>query len=201
MFNTFLPQILIIIGVIFTATGGFISFYRDNQYQIINTKLLEENSVLSNTINSNITGGNSYGDIMPLTIEDKYILYFENKGEYPLYDVNIIYWNPDSMLPKKDRTDSRATLEDLANRIHVQVGNIPVRGGINITQALSINEGETVKYNISISAKNGHFNEILRITKKDGKIFNSRKISTTTNGKEKPTTLLEELNPLVSLDN
>jgi hypothetical protein len=187
--NTYLPQILIFIGVLLTFLGGLISFNRDEDTQkenktlvMENKRLLESNLSLSELIKNNLTGGNSYGIVYPLTIlendKDVHTLYFENKGNFPMYDVFLKYWNPD-VIKEKSRPDGRASAEILEYYKTENLGNIASNGGQSFGTVFDVNEGEIVKFNISIDARNESFSQILRITKRNGKLFIAKRINTT----------------------
>ncbi|MCD6019626.1 MAG: hypothetical protein K0S53_2747 [Bacteroidetes bacterium] len=171
-----------------TFLGGLISFTRDAETQkenktlvIENKRLLESNLSLSELIKNNLTGGDSYGVVSPLAILDNnkevYFLYFENKGDFPLYDVIIKYWNPDVIKGKAD-PDGKASTEVLKYYKTVNCGNIPPKGGQALGSTFDLSDGEFVKFNISINAKNGSFSQLLRVTKKDGKLSIAKRINT-----------------------
>jgi hypothetical protein len=186
--NTYLPQILIFIGLLLTFLGGLISFTRDEATQkenktlvIDNKRLLESNLNLSELIKNNLTGGDSYGVVSPMTIlendKDIHFLYFENKGDFPMYDVTIKYWNPDEIKGKAS-LDGRASTEILKYYKTVNCGNIAPKGGQSFGTVFHVKEGEIIKLNISINSKNGSFSQLLRITKRNGKLSVAKRINT-----------------------
>ena len=188
MLNTYLPQILIFIGLLLTFVGGLISFNRDEKTQIENSalvvenkRLIESNLTISELIKNNITGGDSYGVITPLILlqnnQDVYSLYFENKGNFPIHDVNIRYWNPDDFVGKHN-SDRRLTSDLLQYYKIATLGNIPANGGQSFGVIFSLKEGTILKLNINISTKNGSFSQLLRILKENGKIYVAIKVNT-----------------------
>jgi hypothetical protein len=188
MLNAYLPQILIFSGLVLSFLGGLVAFKRQEiskktQVGLVqeNKELAKRNLDLSQLINKNLIGGDSYGSVHPLVIMDNndqmYILYFENMGEFPLYDVNVEMWNPDDF-KDSERSDWRATLDDFKNRRHFEIGNIPPHGGKSLGQPFKLANGDRVKLNLSIVAKNGLFSELLRIVKIDGAISVAQKVNT-----------------------
>jgi hypothetical protein len=202
MLNTYLPQILILIGLLLTFLGGFISFKRgedtqkENQTLIVeNKKLVESNLSLSRLINDNLTGGDSYGVVTPLIISEKtgdmYFLYFENKGKFPLYDVKITYFDPDEV-KKHANPNGNASLEILKYYNAIDCGNISQGGGRTLGPSFHINEGSNLKLNMIINAKNGSFSQLLRIIKKKGKLYVAKKLNTIG---QNPKVIFEESHP------
>jgi hypothetical protein len=182
--NTYLPQILILLGLVFTFLGGLLSTRRTDKLNATNNQIAAENIKLSQSIKDNITGGNSYGDIYPLSLLDGnrtvYVLYFQNRGEFPMSNVVVKYWDPDKT--SNNRTDFRVTLQDLDNYTTISLGNVPPKCGASLGSIFTIENGSTKKINISIDAMNGSFSEQLRILNNDGKIAVARKITTITDG-------------------
>ena len=202
MLNTYLPQILIFTGLLLTFLGGLISFNRDEKTQKENTalvvenkRLIESNLTISELIKNNVTGGDSFGVIIPLTMlhnnKDVYSLYFENKGNFPMHDVNITYWNPDDFKGKVN-SEGRLTSDLLQYYKKANLGNIPTKGGQSFGIIFDINAGEIFKLNISIDTKNGSFSQLLRILKKSGKLCIAKKVNTIG---ENSKVIFEEVDP------
>lgn len=128
-----------------------------------------------------MTGGDAYGVVSPMTIlendRDVHFLYFENKGDFPMYDVTIKYWNPDEIKGNAS-PDGRASTEILKYYKTESCGNIPPKGGHSFGTIFHVQEGEIIKLNISINAKNGSFSQLLRITRKNGKLCVAKRINT-----------------------
>jgi hypothetical protein len=115
-----------------------------------------------------ITGGNSFGYVFVLRIlddleQDVCFLAFEKKGDNPLYDVQITYWNPDDFL--KHREDERAILEDINKYKTFKLGDIFGTGSQMFGIGFKISESQTLKFNLNIHTKNRDFSELLRIHK------------------------------------
>lgn len=188
MVNTYLPQILIFVGLLLTFLGGLVSFTRDEKTQqdnkglvAKNNQLIESNLGLSELIKNNLTGGDSFGVVKPMTLlendKDVYFLYFENKGNFPMYDVSLHYWNPDEITSKAN-PNGRATTEILNYYKSIKLGNVPAKSGQSFGTIFNIKEGELIKININITSKNGSFSQLLRMTKKNGKICAAERVKT-----------------------
>ena len=160
-------------------------------------KKSDEVAELNRMIAATVTGGDSYGVVLPLQIlenkksnEEVYLLSFENKGNYPLYDVHIELFNPDDV-DKEHRPDGRATVKDLKIRSHFDLGNIPSHGSQSFGNPFKIKEGEKKKLILSIGARNGSFQQRLIIVKKDSAISFAQKVTKIGQQGEKPKILLE----------
>lgn len=178
MINTYLPQILIFIGLLLTFLGGLISFVRDESIQkenkelgVENKKLIESNINLSNAINNNVIGGDSFGVISPTSIKENgeplYFFYFNNNGNYPMYDIELYYFDQDEIKHNKQAELSTDTLK----YYHFEkIGNMPAKLGRTFGN-FEINENEYKRIAFSITAKNGNFLQQLRMIKRDGKLL------------------------------
>ena len=160
--------------------------------------LIKKLEVTTEEIINYLTGGDSYGVVDVLTIlengRDVHLFYFNNKGNYTLYDVNISYSNPEQ-IKMENREDERATVEHLKHYTRINIGNIPSPGGNTFGNTFQINEGEKLKLNFHINARNGAFSQLLRIIRANGKLIIARKINTITSESKGPSKiLLEEIN-------
>jgi len=186
---------------IIDSIGTYVATTKKILRNQIDTLYLLNGSIfkLENQLNNDITGGDSYGEVYPTSILDKNknpvtLLYFQNKGKYPLSNVNISYWNLEDLYKNKrvgNNKDTRATIQDLQNRTNINVGNVSIGGGQFIGQPFLVNENQLTRLNFSITAKNGFFAEQLRMIKINGKIENAIKINTITNGKTHPKILVD----------
>jgi hypothetical protein len=174
------------------------TWIKGNLNQTASTSTTEAVRGMIQQMRDEIIGGDSFGTIFPLSIrdgnDDAYILYFQNKGAYPMSDITIRIWNPDD-LKAENRPDGRARLEDMKYYQTFDVGNIASGGGKSVGQHFSLTEQEYWKRNFSINAKNGMFSGMLRILKLEGKIATAVRINTVTDGKTPYKILLEEISP------
>lgn len=203
MHYTYLPQILIFFGLLLTFLGGFISFKRDEITQkenkaLVNEnkRLLESNLGLSESIKNHLTGGDSFGVVKPTSIVENgkhvYFLCFENKGTFPMYNVEVSFWNPDEM-KKKQASNDLATTEMFKLNKGFYLDTVPSNIAKPFGSIFNINEGELMKLNFFISSKNGSFAQILRMTKRHGKLCVANKVNTIG---ENSKVIFEEISPL-----
>lgn len=159
-------------------------------------KKSDEIAELNKSIAATVTGGDSYGAVHPLTVLDEReqevcMLYFENLGNFPLYDVHIEMFSPDDLL--EPRQDGRATIEGFKNRSYFDLGNIPVHGGKSFGNLFKLKNDGEMNLTFSISARNGLFSQRLRIVKIGETITSARKVNTVAQGEgAKPKILLEK---------
>lgn len=167
----------------------------DSSRVIINKSIALYNKTIETSENqlNYISGGNSYGYVSISTIHDgdnpNILFTFTKVGKFPLYNVEITYWNLDDF--KKDSLSSYLTIDKIDKYKNIQLGDFFNRNSKLFGTIFKINNNKIIKINLSISAKNGNFNEQLRICKRKGKILCAYKVNTITTGKKKPKVVLK----------
>ena len=161
-------------------------------------KKSDEVAELNRMIAATVTGGDNFGAVHPLTVldekkeEEVCLLYFENLGEYPLYDVHIEMFNRDDF-NNKARSDGRTMIEDFRNRSNFDLGNIPVHGGKSFGNPFKLKLGGKMNLRLSIGARNGLFGQNLKIVNIGGTISSAQKVNTIAQGEgAKSKVLLEK---------
>lgn len=123
-------------------------------------------SELSNQSISMITGGDNFPYIdVALYEKDLPQLIVHNTGEYPLYDINIRFFDIDKFNNIKDRTNSWQSLMDCS--VTIEFGNLSpgFSRTISFRPVLDWHNGKERNVNIFLTARNGYFVEKLRFRK------------------------------------
>jgi len=184
-----LPYILIVIGVILSTLGGFwlshISTRQlKHQLDTVKTELTTRNDKiqeLNNFILSSITGGDSfcYLDIIPLReTKDKARLVVRHKGQYPLYDLNIIISDYDKLdFDKIDTAKSDDWPELFASaETRLNFGTF-LPNASKLVAPISFTGKTNLKFNIWASARNGGTDQTLRMKLIDKKWVKASRVT------------------------
>ncbi len=140
-------------------------------------------------------GGDSFPYISIISMldeneEEVFQFHLTKSGKYPLSNVFIEYWFVDE-IKKLSRTDRRATLESMSKHYSEKLGDI--ESNMSFGNYFKIQKDGIVKINISITAKNGKFSELLRIHKSGKEISQAYKVSSSITGNLKSKKLIEHI--------
>ena len=153
------PTILIFIGAILAAVGAVWASIDQNKY---NSKLNEKNeeiAELSRSIVDSVTGGKTICYFTPLSNNPSDVA-VSSKGGYPLYDLTARIVDLEEFDKKpndKQNYENVIDLKGLSPKAAMPLGSI-----------LKL-YGETRRWNIFFSARNGFFTQQLRMKKINGK--------------------------------
>ena len=171
---------MIFVGILISAIGVFWSSQQQASFERNLREKNEEIARLNRELANSVIGGNSfcYLEILSLdSVTNVGILTVKHQGEYHLYDVHARIADLEKIdqlkgnLPKGKL--SLATLNQI--HTHISIGNlIPSHG--SVLQQVSLGNGNTRAFNISFSARNGSFTQLLRFKKVNGKWVRATKV-------------------------
>lgn len=162
----FAPAICVFVGALFVAGGGFWASYRQSHFNAAITEKNEQIIQLQQTNMNAITGGSSFARVLFRILRpdgsllnakdprDRVMLnpIVVNSGSYPLYDLAVRF----GALKAGALTDLNKAM------ISYPIGNLGAGQALttNITLA---DQGQDIAYSIIFSARNGIWNEQLRM--------------------------------------
>ncbi len=161
----FYPAIVVLIGAIFVAAGGFWASYRQSNFNMEIRAKNEEIAALQKDNADAITGGDSFAEAAfsmldrsgnmtnAFSMPDQLLLVptFIHRGKHPLYDVSVRF------------TDLQAKF-DAQNALRAYpIGNMTpglatITGGINLPH-----DGKDLNFNIFFVGRNGMWIQFLRM--------------------------------------
>lgn len=172
-----LPMMLVLIGAIASAVGGFLATFRQGEEQrksaqeqlkYANERVefekdlrakSEEIAELNRTIAASVIGGDSFCYVTLASANQKgAFVTVVHQGKYPLYDVRIRMVELDAF-EKNFEKSPNSTFDDVEKAlISLDVGNMSP-GVSNIMRGISFSNPNKIGYNISIFARNGSFTD------------------------------------------
>jgi len=196
MFNNYLPQILICLGMIFTFFGGAIAFHRNRQSTALIKNLGKSNLDLTQKLHNQITGGDSFPILNVSIIKQNNnqlaLLTVFNKGKFPLSAVEIYYCDADFMSQNFPNNNGELSVEMLTHYRTISLPSIKENTTTMTQEAVNVQEGKIVRLSVQLSANSGSFAEELLVAKRDGNLFYAYRINTIG---EKPKILEEYISP------
>ena len=167
------PTILIFIGALLAAIGAVWSNIDQTKY---NEKLNEKNEEiarLSKEIVHSVTGGDTICYIMPISNQPDFGT-LVSVGNYPLYDLTARFTDLEEFEKNPEKTityDSLLRGDNILN-----LNELPPKSAKPLGSIFKLH-GDTRRWNIFFSARNGFFTELLRMKKVDGKWISAVQIT------------------------
>ena len=153
------PAVVMLIGALISAAGAILAA----QQQAISEKELRQKSdeiaELNRQIASSITGGDSFAYIVPMFLDNSIVLSVIHQGKHPLYDLDVRI--VDLFRFEKMVKQNYSWSDMQRDEIHIRIGNI-APGQANMLQPIQVH-AEPIRWNIFFSARNGFFDELLRV--------------------------------------
>ncbi len=191
--------IFIILGIVFIAFGTFLSAVKQSKLEQEQIELLKNNSRLNQEIAEiskrsldSITGGDSYVVVMPTFTSkdhDTLSLIVTSYGDYPIYDIKIDVVDLDQSrelenqfsFEEKKNNPSLVVSQIMKAHYSFDIGNKTQGQGKFVPVNFKLNYKNLTKrgFNIKIFARNGIFNEKLRLKKIDNVWVSAYKVSST----------------------
>ena len=175
-------RIIVVVGLVISAVGAFWSSQQQDSFNLNlqnkseeNARLNQEIARLNQEIVNLISGGDSFcyllvGDLAPSSNVGRIMV--KNPGEYNLYDVHariVDIEKSDQLLEKSDQLKVKPTLDMLTQAdTHISIGNL-ISSSVLVLHPFTLGNGDTRRFNIFFSARNGFFNQVLRFKKIHGK--------------------------------
>jgi hypothetical protein len=162
----FAPAILVLLGAMVVALGGFWSSWRQSNFNATLTQKNNEITRLQLESANAITGGNSFA-YMLLQIPDTKsgslaTPLFVHQGKYPLYDVEARIVDLDEHRRLTEQKDFIAASKALVGTT-LRVGNLTPGFASSLSSALQHPSGRDFSYNIFYVARNGAWVQSLRM--------------------------------------
>lgn len=137
---------------------------------------------LNREVAKSITGGNSFC-YLALTLgggeTNTPNIVFVHKGRYPLYDVGVRIVD----LEKWGRLGKKLTMQDLRQTdTYINLGNLS-RNQVSLKGTLKLPDSGQQRFNIFFSARNGFWNQALRLKRVSGHWRMASKVTRRLNGK------------------
>jgi hypothetical protein len=162
----FAPAILVFVGAVLVALGGFWSSWRQSTFNATLTEKNNEISQLQMESANAITGGNSFA-YMALQVPDPKtantaIPLFIHQGKYPLYDVQAKIVDLDEhrrLVEQKDFANASKALMGTT----LTVGNLTPGFASSMSVVLPHPSGQDFSYNVFYVARNGAWTQSLRM--------------------------------------
>jgi hypothetical protein len=176
-----LPWWVTVVGAFIAAGGALWSSVDSTKSEREMREKTEEIAELTRKNAALVTGGNSFCYVTLAAVDDTTNIggmAVVQKGEYPLYDVSV------------DVTDLRE-FQRAVDAGTLTISNMPRRtwnignlrsGASQIVGPWQLPDVERKGYNIFISARNGHFSEMLRLAKVDGQWQQAIRVTRTEKG-------------------
>lgn len=171
------------------AAFFFISWLLAQYWRIQKQQKLDDKT---DDIISQITGGDSYGEVELISIIDGknrvyHSFYFSNKGKFPLYDVTVTMLDRNRLDKEglKER-GGRAIIEDLEKYETFNIGNVSVNGGIGFSSAFRFDDGQIKDFLFSIHTRNNNFSQQLKFVQSNNLVSKATKLNTVVPGSGKP---------------
>ena len=176
------PAVIIFAGVVISAIGGFWAYRRQDSFKlkpaitiligvVINAVgglwASHQTAQLNQELVSSIIGGNSFcyltvGNIDPVKNIGQFVMLHE--GKHPLYDVHVRIHDLDKSDQIKGKL-SFATLEQTDTNI--SIGTLPPSTA-RMLHGITLGDGDTRRFAVQVSARNGSLFQPLRLKKIDG---------------------------------
>jgi len=176
------PGTLIFIGSSIAVVGAFWQYSEQSNYErMLREKsdkiaeLSEKNSKLAEDAIKSVTGGDSYCELVFSTPssskareDDVQKLMILHSGEHPLYDVNLRIVDVDKLSTTNKDATLDSFLEALKSAETIKyLGNIAPHSASDFGQLIMPNSGK-LDLNLFFSARNGFFNQLIRMRKING---------------------------------
>jgi hypothetical protein len=162
----FAPALLVFMGAVLVAAGGFWSSWRQSNFNATLTQKNNEITHLQLESANAITGGNSFA-YMSLQVPDPKtgsaaIPVFVHQGKYPLYDVKARIVDLDEHRRLTELKDFDSASKAIVGTT-VNVGNLTPGFAASFTVALPHPSGQVFSYNVFYVARNGAWVQSLRM--------------------------------------
>lgn len=171
-----LPMVLVALGAILSATGGFIATYRQNHEKVESALAKAESekelrlrsdeiAELNKKIAQSITGGDSYCYVsFVLGLVDSPMMTLVHEGDFPSYDVSIRIWEPANY----GNNPKASNIEDVMKKdININIGNMSPRMA-RLLGRYDLRGRTEVELAIQIGARNGFTNQTIVLRRIDG---------------------------------
>jgi hypothetical protein len=162
----FAPAILVFLGAVLVALGGFWSSWRQSTFNTTLTQKNDEISRLQMESANAITGGNSFAYMLVQVPDPKAantaIPLFIHQGKYPLYDVQARIVDLDEHNRLRDQKDFIAASKALLGTT-LTVGNLTPGFASSSSVGLPHPSGQDFSYNVFFIARNGAWIQSLRM--------------------------------------
>lgn len=159
---------IVLIGAVIVAVGSFWSAIQSNKFK---AELKMQNYYILSTI----TGGENFCRLSLVSINsitNNALMIAIPVREYPLYEVNFRIID----LAKFEKLPEDVTFEDFSRtQININVGNLSP-GVCKVLDKLNLGTGNEKKYNVFMSARNGHFIQLIRLKRIEGNWVMATKI-------------------------
>lgn len=192
------PAVLVFIGSLIAAIGAIWAAGQQANSEQELRKKSEEIADLNRLIASSITGGDSFAYIVPTFFknpEDLPALTIIHQGKYPLYDLTVRIVD---LAKFEDMvTRDHSVNEMLENEIRFSVGNLAPNQA-SMLRRFPIT-GDSLRWNVFFTARNGFFTELLRVRRVDGEWKVALKVENTPTS-EPVQTFLEKVDDGYPLD-
>jgi hypothetical protein len=164
--SPFFPAMLVFVGALFVAAGGFWAAWRQSNFNMEIREKNEEIARLQGESRNAITGGDSFAyalfqvfaadgsAVNAYAMPDDLLLVpnFIHRGQYPLYDVAVRFANVAG-----GRLDLSSAIRDYP------VGNMAA-GLATVARGIRLpHHGKDLEFNIFFSARNGIWTQFLRM--------------------------------------
>ena len=158
------PTILVFVGALLSAVGAVWAGIDQNKNSRKLDEKNEEIARLSREIANSVTGGPTVCYLAPMGGSPN-IVTLVSSGDFPLYDVSVRIVDLELFEAKKNEP---FTLDSIRkNEVSLDLGGMPPKSARILGPLLQLS-GETRRWNIFFSARNGFFTQLLRMKKVDG---------------------------------
>jgi hypothetical protein len=162
----FAPAIMIFIGAVIVAFGGFWASFRQSGF---NAELQDKNKEITRLQADNtgfITGGDSFPELsiaMRTAREpDKYQILILNHGRFPLYDVQVRFVDLVAVEASRASNPANMGFPEIHGTV-LHIGNITPGFMVETNFIIQHKAKEDINYNIFFTARNGAWAQNMRM--------------------------------------
>ena len=185
-----LPAVIIFAGVVISAIGGFWAYRRQDSFKLKPAIMIligvvinaagglwasHQTAQLNQELVDSIIGGDSFcyltvGNIDSVKNIGQFVILHEGKN--PLYDVHVRIVD----LEKFDQIKGKLSFATLKQTdTNISIGNFAPASAQMLHQ-VTLGNGDTRRFTIQFSARNGFFTQALRLKKIHGKWISATKV-------------------------
>ena len=194
----YLPGALIAVGAVISAIGGFWAYQQQTNFKfkpafiifvgvIINviggSWAYQQQASTELKLANSITGGDSFCFLMVRNISPSSNtgrIMVSHLGEYNLYDVRariVDLEKSEQLREELDQLKVQPTFDTIRQAdTNISIGNL-ISSSVLVLHPFTLGNGDTRRFNIFFSARNGFFNQVLRFKKVHGKWVYALKVS------------------------
>ena len=176
------PAVIILVGVVISVVGVVISgigaFLASQQQTSSALNLLnksEEIARLNQELANSVIGGDSFCYLNVANIDSVKnigIFVVVHRGKDPLYDLNAMIVD----LEKKNQIKGKPSLATVRQTsTDIPLGTL-IPSSVRMLDQITLGNGDTRRFSITFSARNGFFIQVLRLKKIHGKWVHATKV-------------------------